>query len=270
MGGRSSRRCVELLAMLAIVVCTAAVSPWSAYLSARQGGAGGGATPVGGQTDEWAWDLTAPLEYDKSYAGVLVVTNQCDGVERVTFTVPKGAALAIQPAADVPPGKMDIKAALTTPPRPTPPDNLVVPPGADPAHLFCTYIKDELVIAYSGRGTPEAGCRPAARKMLVTAHVHYVAPAPPPPPKMRIATADECTVLWNTGLRPAGDPGIDERCAPRIRELAAAFRTRVLETLRRLDPAAWAWLPSVDEIKTMSTAELLAFKARAAGQMGIT
>jgi hypothetical protein len=237
-------------------------------VNAFQAGAGGsGATPTqkAGADGDWPWDVLGPLIYDKEYPGTLVVENACKTTETVSISAKSYPGLAVPPTVAVPPGKVDVKMILKTPPRPTPPAYLAVPPGTDPGHLLCSNLRVPVIITYGGRqGDPP--CLPAKRTVTITAHVHYVAP-PPPPPKLKVAGANACTVLWNTGQRPATVPNIDEECTAEIRELAAAFRMRVLESLRRLDPEKWKWLPSVDQIATMTTGELLAMKAKAAELM---
>ena len=117
-----------------------------------------------------------------------------------------------------------------------------------------------------GAATPGYACLPAAASVTVVAHVHWT--FVPPPGAEKTAGADVCTTWWNTGERPRNsDPDPEARCTGTIRELAANYRARALEPLRAQQPAAWHWLPTTDQIGSMSIDDLLLMKQRALQQI---
>ncbi len=60
----------------------------------------------------------------------------------------------------------------------------------------------------------------------------------------------------------------DEECGEETRVMALHHLERIVQGPAADDPDAWEWLPTREEIREMSVAELLEFKARADAQLG--
>jgi hypothetical protein len=80
-------------------------------------------------------------------------------------------------------------------------------------------------------------------------------PAPEPPP------AGPCAAFWEGGPMPALN------CQEALQALANTFLTDVLGPLAASNPEPWSWLPSAEEIGSMSEGDLIAFKQQAEGQL---
>ena len=159
------------------------------------------------------------------------------------------------PRVDAVPGSNKIPITLKTPDWPDLPQ--------------CFDLKGALVVESSGYATGAGVCHPSRSTYTTRAHVHWW-DCPPPPPKLKVAGPDGCTVWWNTGARPPGDPALSEyACLDAILKLAAAYREWVIAAAAGQPAERWAWLPSPAQIDTMSIEALLQMKQRADAQLGL-
>lgn len=232
---------------------------------------------------DWDWK---ELHYSGTYPTALRVSNRCATPEPVYIThdLPY---LEIQPTAVIPPGGVDVPATIRTPPPPPPPVGTpapdqpgygwVEPPHWDPATGTSTRRPGEPEFHQPNfelvEGTVKVWhpwrepCLASRRVWAVTGHVHFR----PPPPEAgdegprEIAAPDPCVAYWNLGEPP---PGFDDRdCTDVWRGLAIDLVTRILAGLVEEDPGAWAWLPSVEAIRSMGPEDLIAIARRADDQL---
>jgi hypothetical protein len=246
-------RCWQRSARLG--VCLAgAFTAWLLTGSTRrldaQGAPSGGNRGVGLYAGTWEWgDRGYATEFGASYP----FTNNCDRPVVVTFDSRGVPFVRVMPRVDAAPGTHPIPATLVTPPWPDRPR--------------CTDLKGPLVVESSGYESEKGACRATRTVYTVTAHVHWW-DRPAPPPKLEVAGPDACTVWWNTGQRPPNAPTLsEETCVDTIRTLAAAYREWLLEAAQGQPPDRWSWLPTAEQLATISVEAALQMKARADRQL---
>lgn len=237
-----------------LLALTAATMLWAVAPS----GAQGAGTAQGTVTFEAPYDT--PVSID------LPLVNRCPTAEPVDLFLEGLPFIDTVPASDiVPPGaKKDVTASGRTPKLPP----FVLGPGQriQDLNLTTTYT-GTLIYAYGGR-PGEPACLPKVDKWDVVIKVSPGPPAAPPPPPpakpepQKLLTSDPCTTWWLTSTRPRA--ATEAMCVDKIRELARAYRDRVLAPLAARDPAQWAWLPSGAQIATMNISDLLFMRERAA------
>jgi hypothetical protein len=151
----------------------------------------------------------------------------------------------------VPPGVTPVDVTIRTAP---PPDlsGVIMPPGFDPSTLY-DEVAGELVAYHAGN--PPA-CLASREEYIPSGHVHL----DPDPPKPGGGGGPRCRDWWDTEKKPQG---LTDDCTDEIRDLALAYRRAVLAPLIAQDPNAWDWVPTEDEIRTMTAEQLIAMKARA-------
>lgn len=240
-------------------------------LAASYGPVAVAAAQGGGSAWEWG-SRGAPLESETEYQGTLYVTNMCTSTELVEVDVRDIPGLVVNGGVTtvVVPGQTTkiVPATYTAKPPLLFRTNGGLVFGDDrdndPRHRLCYVPRGGVVLRHAG----DERCLPKETFFEVTAHVHAktVAPPPPPPAPEKLLTPDPCTVWWNTGQRPPGDI-TEAQCAETMRALAALYIERSLRPLAEASPAAWSWLPSPGAVMSMSVADLLAMKARAAAVM---
>ncbi len=205
---------------------------------------------------DWPW---GELVYGKTYPAPLAITNKCKSTEQVSIFTNKLPYLNIQRFVSVPGEQTIVVTGTITTPRP--PDVLLTGHEKLPHGIFDTI--DGSVVVWHAFTPGKPPCMPNRTVYTVAGHVHF----DPNPPAggsggpEKIAGATPCQVWWNTGEKPRQAADID--CTGEIRGLAGEYRSRVLQPLADRDPAAWAWLPSLERIAGMAIPELLAMKTRA-------
>lgn len=168
------------------------------------------------------------------------------------LAVPFGGAGSRAPttcATVVRPGVTEFDVTIVTPP---PPDlsGLIPPPGFDPKSIF-DEIAGQLVV-YS-KGQPPA-CMPSREEYVPGGHVHL-----DPNPKSKSESGPRCRDWWDREQKPRG---LTRDCTGEIRDLALTYVRTTLQPLVEKNPAAWRWLPSPEQILTMSVEDLIAMKVR--------
>ena len=254
--------------------------PWTlafALLAALD--AAPGAATARAQAELWNW---GELAYARTYDTKLEVPNACPCSVEVTITktwmqhpplnplpspprtlVPGNPYLTIAEKVIIPPGGGSVPARITTPNPPTIPRT---PAGVALNDL--TLIEGQLRL--DGKPLPDC-CNPknciAYKKYDIYGHVHLSAGGGGGGGGSGREPVD-CDGYWEDGEEPP--ESVEEHCRDRLRQLAQHYVDVLLEEERAEDPAAWSWLPSADEIGSMSTSELLAMKSRAEGVRGGT
>lgn len=209
---------------------------------------------------DWPW---GELLYGKTYPTKLTIKNECWSDETVGIFVTNLPYISLPGSVTVPArSSKDVPIDIITPP---PPNLILTGRETIPEHGIFGEVEGEIVVWHPWRFDPS--CSPNRETYKARGHIHYdLTPPPPPPSPERIAGAGPCQVWWNTGQRP---PQVkdDRECLEPIRQLASDYRSRVLQTHVDRSPAAWAWLPVVDQIGTMEIGALIAMKHRAHEQI---
>jgi hypothetical protein len=251
---------IDVLSLVVVALC-------ASHVHARQGGVPGPASPPAAPAgaNMWNWSALGPLAYDSTYTGTLRLANDCK-VPATFIVTPEVPGMSSGGNVTVLPGaSMDVAMTLKTPNRSAAPTEIDRSDPANPVRRWRTELRGRIRVAYAGYEDEEYVCYGRTGVTLVVARFEH---AELEPSKEKIARPDDCTVWWNTGRRPPNNPSIsEEQCVDRIRKLAAEYRERALDPLVQKDPQKWAWLPSVAQIQSMSVAELLAMKERAAEQL---
>lgn len=208
----------------------------------------------------WPW---GELLYGKTYPTSLTIKNDCWSDETVGIFVTNLPYISLPASVTVPArSSLDVPITIVTPP---PPNLILTGRETIPEHGIFGDVQGEVVVWHPWTAEPE--CKPNRESYKASGHIHYdLTPPPPPPSPEKIAGAGPCHVWWNTGQRPATVKE-DQDCSMEIRELAAAYRLRVLQPVVDRAPAQWAWLPSAEQIGQMSIGECLAMKSKAQAQM---
>ena len=210
----------------------------------------------------WDWSALGPLQYDSTYTGTMRLSNNCKvpATFKITPEVPgmtHSGDVTILPGAS-----MDIVLTLRTLNRPAAPTEIDRTDPANPVRRWRAAMRGRIRVAYAGHEDADYICHGMTGITLVFARLEHAELAPR---KEKIVRPDDCAVWWNTGQRPPNNPTLsEEQCVATIRKLAADYRERALAPLAKQDPQKWAWLPSAEQIASMSISELLAMKARAA------
>lgn len=208
----------------------------------------------------WPW---GELLYGKTYPTKLTIRNDCWSDETVGIFVTNLPYISLPASVTVPArSSLDVPVDIVTPP---PPNLILTGRETIPEHGIFGDVQGEVVVWHAWTAEPE--CMPNRESYKASGHIHYdlTPPAAPPSPE-KIAGAGPCQVWWNTSERPATLQD-DQDCTSEIRDLAAAYRARVLQPLADRAPAAWAWLPSVDQIRQMTIEQCLAMKVKAQAQL---
>ncbi|OGT01096.1 MAG: hypothetical protein A3F73_12125 [Gallionellales bacterium RIFCSPLOWO2_12_FULL_59_22] len=238
---------------------------------------------VSASTADWEW---GERYYDSQFDATLVITNNCKSWQPVSIFIFDLPFLTLPSHLTVPPGSTSVIGKVKLPPEPPPPMRLGLPGepgwghvdygkalGPNPVFTFPppklhqpNFVKIEgRVVAWHPWSPPD--CNPRRETYNVSGHIHFR----PPPPEgdggpEKIASPGVCQVYWNIGVPPAQLK--DEDCTAEMRELARAFRERVLPSYIFNSPEDWLWLPDGKAIGAMQIQDLLAMKARASAIMG--
>jgi hypothetical protein len=76
------------------------------------------------------------------------------------------------------------------------------------------------------------------------------------------SVAEACSTYWRGGAMPALN------CRDDLRDLARHYRSRILSPLAEAYPDQWSWLPTEEQIGSMSEQDLIEFRKRAVRQLG--
>ncbi len=209
----------------------------------------------------WDWSALGALQYDSTYTGTLHLSNDCK-VPATFRIVPEVPGMTHSGDVSVAPGaSMDVVMTLKSPNRPAAPTEIDRSDPANPVRRWRATLRGRIRVAYAGYEDAEYICYGRTGITLVFARFAY---AELEPQKEKVVRPDDCSVWWNTGQRPPNNPTLsEEQCVDTIRKLAANYRERALAPLAKQNPQRWAWLPSPEQIASMSIGELLAMKARA-------
>ena len=239
--------------------------------------------PIRNATGNWPW---GEMFYDKTYETELVATNRCPTPQTVYITVHDLPYLKGLPdQVDVPgDSEVDLPVTIETPPEPDPPINPTpfdpsgpgfgwvqppdLPPQPNPFDPTAPKWHQPNFLPVKGRVVLwhpwKDNCQPRRVTYNADGHIHFNPPDDTPPDRgpEKLATPDPCTVYWLTGEEP---PNLDDQdCTETFRGLAIAFLETVIAPRAAEDPDAWGWTPTVDQLQSMPSDELLAFRDRAA------
>ena len=209
---------------------------------------------------DWRW---GELLYGKTYPTKLTIRNECWSDESVGIFVTNLPYVTLPSSVTVPAkSTLDVPINIVTPPEP----NLVLTGREQiPLHGIFGTVEGEIVVWHPWRFDPS--CLPNRESYKATGHIHYdLTPPPAPPSPEKTAGAGPCQVWWNTGERPPQVKS-EEECTDPLRQLASAYRSRVLQSQVERAPSEWGWLPSVEQIAQMSIEECLGMKAKAQAQL---
>jgi len=257
--------------------------PGPAWDQKPGGGASDGSPAVQNTQADWDW---GERYFDAAFDAALIITNNCSSPQPVRIYVNDLPYLTLPEAVTVPPGQTRVTGKVKLPPEPPPPLRLglpgepgwghvefppFIPFGFPPPKLHQPHfvpIVGSVVTWHPWAPSDPDGCLPKRQTYTVAGHIHF---RPPPPPggggPEKIAGASVCQVYWNIGVPPAQYQGED--CTAEMRDLALAYRTRVLQSYVLNAPEEWGWLPSTEDLQTFDVPRLLEMKAHADSLTGI-
>ncbi len=235
-----------------------------------------GSPGVQSNSADWQW---GERYFDEAFEASIVITNNCSSPQPVRIYVNDLPYLTLPDSITVPPGQTRVSGNVKLPPEPPPPIRLglpgepgwghvefppFIPLGFPPPKLHqpnFVPIVGSVVTWHPWAPSDPNGCLPKRQTYTVSGHIHFR----PPPPRgggpEKVASPSVCQVYWNIGVPPAQYQGED--CAPEMRELAHAYRERVLQTYALNAPEEWGWLPSAEQLRTLEVPQLLEMKVHA-------
>lgn len=216
------------------------------------------------------WDL-GQIFRDHQYDLTYPLTNNCKVKQTVTITYPTSIPIEGPTKVDIPPhSKIDVpmtlKIAAAAVPLPPWPLGFVMTCHEIAGDMTLTHPKFEREERDSDGWVVDYVCHEMERTHHVTAFLHEHPPSPPPDPGPggKPKKSHACETLWNHGEFYADSVTHEpNQCRSELQQQAVDLLSRQIAPARQSDPGKWEWLPSDSQLRQMSVAQLLDFKARA-------